>query len=167
MKDMLPKIQNFEDFQNLKGCFFWVNLIEFDSICIDLRRSTSIHIDPHSFASIWTLRFHRFFGYIKILTHFSLFIIWMKDMLPKIQNFEDFQNLKGCFFWVNLIEFDSICIDLRRSTSIHIDPHSFASIWTLRFHRFFGYIKILTHFSLFIWERSTTDPSGDSQIAWV
>ena len=47
----------------------------------------------------------------------------MKDMLPKIQNFEDFQNLKDCFFWVNLIEFDSICIDLRRSTSIHIDPH--------------------------------------------
>ena len=120
MKDMLPKIQNFEDFQNLKGCFFWVNLIEFDSICIDLRRSTSIHIDPHSFASIWTLRFHRFFGYIKILTHFSLFIIMNEGYAPQNPEFWGFSKFERLFF---LSEFDWIRFNLHRSASIYIDPH--------------------------------------------
>jgi len=48
----------------------------------------------------------------------------MKDMLPKIQDFADFQNLKGCF----LSEFDWIWFNLHRSASIYIDLHRSPSI---------------------------------------
>ena len=40
---------------------------------------------------------------------------------PQNPEFWGFSKFERLFFWVNLIEFDSICIDLHRSTSISID----------------------------------------------
>ena len=149
-------------------------LSEFDWIRFNLHRSASIYIDPHRSTLICLDLNLKISSIFRIYQDFdSLFTFhnyeW-RICSPKSRILRIFKIWKIVFsewIWLNSIQFASICVDLHRSTSIHIDPHSFASIWTLRFHRFFGYIKILTHFSLFIWERSTTDPSGDSQIAWV
>ena len=123
----------FSKFERLFFEWIWLNLIQFASICIDLHRSTSIYIDLHRSTSIClalNLKISCIFWRYQNFDSPSIFHNYeWRICSPKSRILLIFKIWK-VVFWVNLIEFDSICIDLRRSASIYIDPHRSTSIHT-------------------------------------